>query len=142
MAPPLLLSTLRIATLVAAGLTVLTSCGPIGASPTARASTSPVTDCRHVKFPFRQATAQLSAMDSGKTFEVAQGSLVSVSLVGQGRHWQPIETSGSALLRLPDPAMAATVGTQLAMFCAVGSGTETLTSSNESTRWKAIVAVQ
>jgi hypothetical protein len=68
------------------------------------------------------------------------GDLVAVTLLGKdapsGR-WQELSVQGDALIALPNPAMSATVGTQLGEYCAARRGGSTITSG----AWHAAVSV-
>ena len=119
------------------------ACGLTSGSTASPAPTvNPGHDCRALTFPFPPADVDLGARDNGKTARVRVGGLVAVALIGQGKHWTPIQAKGSSLVRLATPAQAATVGTQLGEFCAVSRGSTTMTSGNESGGWMAIVEVQ
>src|SRR5947209_13912543 len=105
----------------------MTSCGSLANTSSAA---TPAPDCRSARFPFPAPALALSASDNGRSTAIVRGQLVAVALLGNGKHWEPITLSGHALVRLVNPAQAATVGTQLAELCAVAKGTSKLSSAN------------
>jgi hypothetical protein len=118
------------------------ACGSSGGAPPSPTSRSATRDCRSLTFPYPPADASLKAEDNGKSVDVPIGGLVSVALVGGGKHWSSITAAGTSLLRLSTQAATATVGTQLAEYCAVSKGSVKLASNNETSNWTATVDVR
>jgi hypothetical protein len=135
----------RAACFAALSLFVAAACGsrpPGSPSPGSAATPTAVAlSCQNAHFPFPPAAANLGAADAGKTFDVHIGDLIAVALLGKdapGGRWPELMVQGDALLALPNPADAATVGTQLAEYCAARRGGATLTSG----AWQATVNVR
>lgn len=97
--------------------------------------TASVRDCSGATFPFPAPDLALSEADSASA-QVHLGGLIEVTLHGDAAHrWKPIDLDGEALVPRPDPAAAATVGTQLGEFCAARTGRVVVSSSDGSRTW-------
>jgi hypothetical protein len=118
---------------------VLAGCGAAsdgtGSVPTPR-------DCGSLTFPYPTADATLMPADNGRTVHVPVGGLVEVDLIGSStRRWSPIVLAGTAVVSLSTQAETPTVGTRLGEYCAVGRGTVSLSASDGTVRWTAMIAV-
>lgn len=109
-----------VAPLAAVLLTLLAvaACGGSTAGPAASPTPSP--------------PGLLTEADAGQTVGVARGSVVHVALhapAGWANWSHPVSADPSILAPTVEPAAAATIGTTLAAFQAVGSGSTRLTSA-------------
>jgi hypothetical protein len=119
----------------------VTGCGA-ASDGTGSAPTPTPRDCGSLRFPYPTADATLMPADSGRTVHVPVGGLVEVDLIGSpNRRWSPIVLAGTAVVSLSTQAETPTVGTRLGEYCAVGRGTASLSASDGTLRWTAMIAV-
>jgi hypothetical protein len=73
--------------------------------------------------------AQLTAADNGRTYCLAKGGQIRITLTGsKDRPWTPVTATGTAL-KAANPGIVIRPGDAVAAFDAVAPGTATLTSS-------------
>jgi len=57
------------------------------------------------------------------------------------RGWSPIAVTGTAVVSLSTQAMTPTVGTRLGEYCAVHKGSTSLSATDGTVQWSAIIQV-
>lgn len=101
--------------------------GGVVSSPTTTARTTPTTPTTPTSRPPSQGMILLTSADANRTFAVARGQMVQLTLSDEGNQWGLVQVDPSGLL-LANPAPAPPAHGQLVIWTAASPGTVKVTA--------------